>query len=262
MRAITSGPAGRRQHGRCLLAGLLAGATLHAQAQALPDAGASATIAPVAGWQACQNMDEDPGAQLKCFKQWAEVAQSAPAPMAVTAAPQFSESKPTGCRNSNYSALSRFWELQRATDCDTFSLRGYMPISMAVVTSDSVNTRPSSTSHGYTALTAQPYKRTENRIQLSVRAKIARGLLKSDAGEAGDQDSIWFGYTQKAIGSYTTKLSRARSGPQTMNPNCFTFTRARSRLRAAGTTVFRALGSSTHQTARPSHCIVTGTAVT
>lgn len=55
------------------------------------------------------------------------------------------DGKPIGCKNSRYSELSKFWELQRGTDCDTFSLRGYRPISLSVVASNSVNEQPSST---------------------------------------------------------------------------------------------------------------------
>jgi phospholipase A1 len=188
--------------------------TAPAQAQTPP----AARPSPL-GWQACQALKGDPAAQLACFQQWAD-AQSpantlapsltmAPAnpatgqpatpvlllPSLNTEAP---DGKPIGCKNTKYSELSRFWELQRGTDCDTFSLRGYRPISLSVVTSDSVNMQPSSPSLGHTALTSQPYMRTENKIQLSVRTKVAKGLLKRGDNDEDDHDSVWFGYTQQS----------------------------------------------------------------
>jgi phospholipase A1 len=108
------------------------------------------------------------------------------------------DGKPIGCKNSRYSELSKFWELQRGTDCGTFSLRGYRPISLAVVASNSVNEQPTSTAPGHSALTKLPYSRTENKIQLSVRIKVAKGLLKRSEGEESDHDSLWLGYTQKS----------------------------------------------------------------
>lgn len=185
------------------------------------------TAAPPGGWQTCQAMNGNPALQLRCFQDWA-AAQAVPAASAVAApvAPTSAVSppasarsmspaelaalpplpvpeadasrKPGGCRDDNYSALSRFWELQRGTDCDNFSLRGYKPTTLALVASDSVNTQPSSTAAGHTALTALPYNRHELKIQLSVRTKIAKGLLKRGAEDSQDLDSVWFGYTQQS----------------------------------------------------------------
>lgn len=174
---------------------------------------------PSPGWQVCQALKGEPGNQLKCFQDWAAAQgpagnppptlTTAPANLATiqpempvlllptlnTAAPN---GKPLGCKNESYSVLSRFWELQRATDCDTFALRGYRPTTLAVVTSDSVNTQPSSPAPGHTALTAQPYSRTETKIQLSVRTKVAKGLLTSNTDPDADHDSLWFAYSQQS----------------------------------------------------------------
>ncbi len=164
-------------------------------------------------------MKGDPAAQLTCFQQWADAQTPAntPAPSLTTAPAnaqtgqpatpvlllpslntEAPDGKPIGCKNTRYSELSRFWELQRGTDCDTFSLRGYRPITLAVSTADSVNTQPSSPAAGHTALTSVPYMRTENKIQLSVRTKVAKGLLKSGDNDDDDHDSVWFGYTQQS----------------------------------------------------------------
>jgi phospholipase A1/A2 len=197
-----------------LLALLGLGATAAAHAQAAPANRPSST-----GWQTCQAMKGDPAAQLTCFQQWADAQTPAntPAPSLTTAPAnaqtgqpatpvlllpslntEAPDGKPIGCKNTRYSELSRFWELQRGTDCDTFSLRGYRPITLAVSTADSVNTQPSSPSAGHTALTSVPYMRTENKIQLSVRTKVAKGLLKSGDNDDDDHDSVWFGYTQQS----------------------------------------------------------------
>lgn len=185
----------------------------------------AAGAAPDQGWQLCQTLKSDPNAQLKCFQQWAgSQSQPAGSTAAITSAPSIIEApanpqtgqpatpilvlpalnadapdgKPLGCRNQQYSELSRFWELQRGTDCDTFSLRGFRPMSLSVVASDGVNTQPSSPAPGHTAATAQPYSRTETKIQLSVRTKIAKGLLKSGDQDSDDHDSLWFAYSQQS----------------------------------------------------------------
>lgn len=188
--------------------------TSTAHAQVAPASRPSST-----GWQTCQAMKGDPAAQLSCFQQWADAQTppNTPAPSLTTAPAntqtgqpatpvlllpsmntEAPDGKPIGCKNTKYSELSRFWELQRGTDCDTFSLRGYRPITLAVSTADSVNTQPSSPSAGHTALTSVPYMRTENKIQLSVRTKVAKGLLKNGDNDDDDHDSIWFGYTQQS----------------------------------------------------------------
>jgi hypothetical protein len=193
-----------------------------------------------------------PAGQLACFQQWADAQTPAntPAPSLTTAPAnpatgqpatpvlllpslntEAPDGKPIGCKNTKYSELSRFWELQRGTDCDTFSLRGYRPISLAVVTSDSVNTQPSSPSLGHTALTSQPYMRTENKIQLSVRTKIAKGLLKNGPDDEDDHDSVWFGYTQQSYWQLFNGHLAAVSAPPTTNPKSSTSTRTRSRCR-------------------------------
>lgn len=198
-------------------AGLLAAGMVQAQT------GGTATPSPERnrfGWQACQAMGgADPAAQLACFKSWAEsqLPAGAPPPDTATApanpqtgqpatpilllpamATEAADGKKIGCRNTNYSELSRFWELQRGTDCDTFGLRGYRPISLMWSGSDSVNNQPSSPSAGHTASTPFSYKRNETKLQMSVRTKIAKGLLASGSGDDAGSDSLWLGYTQQS----------------------------------------------------------------
>lgn len=214
---------------RLLAAGLLASTLTPGMAQT-----AAPTLpgrASSQGWQACHAMASDPAAQLACFKSWAssQLPANSPEPTlsAVPANPATGQpatqvlllpamnteapnGQPIGCKNDKYSALSKFWELQRGSDCDTFGIRSYRPISLAVVGSNSVNLQPSSLSAGHTALAPLPYKRTETKIQLSVRSKIAKGLLKNDGPEdEDDHDSLWFGYSQQSYWQlFTAGLSR------------------------------------------------------
>jgi phospholipase A1 len=182
------------------------------------------------GWQNCQRLDTNPTAQLACFKAWAESqTPSGSPPASVTTAPanpdtgqtaaqvlllpsmntEAPDGKKIGCRNTKYSALSRYWELQRGTDCDTFSIRGYKPISVMFSTSNRVNNQPTSPAPDHTAQTAVQYKRQETRLQLSVRTKLAKGLLTSSSDEDADSDSLWFGYTQQSYWQlFTGALSR------------------------------------------------------
>jgi phospholipase A1 len=183
------------------------------------------------GWQACQAMGADPAAQLACFKSWAEsqLPAGAPPPDTATApanpqtgqpatpilllpavATEAADGKKIGCRNTNYSELSRFWELQRGTDCDTFGLRGYRPISLMWTGSDSVNNQPSSPSAGHTVTTPFNYRRNETKLQISVRTKIAKGMLASGSGDDAGSDSLWLGYTQQ---SYWQLFNGAVSRP-------------------------------------------------
>lgn len=171
------------------------------------------------GWQACQALKDDAGAQLSCFQQWAESQLPANTPpAALTSVPadaatgqpatqilllpslntEAPDGKPIGCRNTQYSELSRFWELQRGTDCDNFSIRGYRPISLGLVMSGGVNVQPSSPSASQTAAEPVPYQHGETKIQLSVRTKLAKGLFKSGDADTDDLDSLWFGYTQQS----------------------------------------------------------------
>lgn len=168
--------------------------------------------------QRCVALHSDSAARLSCFDQWAAtqtegplvapVAQAAPAfavaaqantqaapvpaPVVITMA------APAGhdCSHARFSSLSRFWELEPGTDCGTFGIRGYKPISLSWIGSDSVNTQPSSPSANHTATTPVAYSTNEARIQLSVRTKIAQGLLTQM--QTDRRDSLWFGYTQQS----------------------------------------------------------------
>lgn len=202
-----------------LAAGLLAALGLPVQATSpVPGSGN-----PDAAWRTCTAIAEA-DARLACFDRWAgaqawqapaasaqalglpqrtEAESSVPAPTWTTASASGSAA-PTesdevandGCRNPAYSELARFWELETGSGCGTFRFRGYRPLSVSVVTADEVNRQPSSPAEGHQASSAVPYRTTEMRVQLSVRTKLAQGLLTPHGAPL--HDSLWFGYTQQS----------------------------------------------------------------
>jgi len=190
--------------------GLLAGlGALPSQAQDAPAAG------PSTAWQQCRTLT-DTTQRLACYDQWAggqtppaNTGSPVPAPMASTTPaadkPPVEAQLPAtrvvevtdgpGCKDPQYSDYSRFWELENGTDCGTFGIRGYRPMSLSWAAGSSVNSAPTSPSPGHTAAFT-PYSKSEMRIQLSVRTKIAQGLLTQ--GDPTRRDSVWFGYTQQS----------------------------------------------------------------
>ena len=177
---------------------------------------------PSAAWQRCA-ATSDSAARLACFDQWAgQQAWQAPAASAAQddppAAPSLVDTtlpatriievaQTAGCRDPQYSTLSRFWELESGSDCGTFSFRGYRPITASVVAASNVNRQPGSPSSDHTAQESTPFRRTEARLQLSVRTKIAQGLLTQ--GHPTRKDSLWFGYTQQSYWQlFSPQISR------------------------------------------------------
>jgi phospholipase A1 len=166
-----------------------------------------------AGWQACTGI-ADNAARLACFDRWSAASQAAPGPVPAPAPaspppPQQVASKDESndlCHRGDHSALSRFWELEHETSCDVFGIRGYRPISLSLVRGNTVNDQPASDNPLNNAAAPQPYRKTETRIQLSVRTKLAQGLLTQGDGP---RDSVWFGYTQQSYWQvFTPVISR------------------------------------------------------
>ena len=211
------------RHGAALALALLAPAGAALAQNAPTPASASAPASGDAAWRRCAALGDDNQARLACFDQWAgQQAWQAPGASAKAGAAGAGETgqgadasavalpvdarlpatriidvaSSAGCRDTQYSDISRFWELESGTDCGTFSFRGYRPITVSVVASDSVNRQPSSDAEDRTAADITPYRRTENRIQLSVRTKLAQGMLTR--GHPTLKDSLWFGYTQQS----------------------------------------------------------------
>lgn len=131
-------------------------------------------------------------------------AQNTPLPSLEAVAPTSPAVPP--CHDPHLTTLERFWELRGAANCGTFGLRGYRPISLSVTTADGVNSTPSSPASGHTG-TTQPYTNSETRIQLSVRTKVAQGLLTGGSDER--LDSVWFAYSQQSYWQlFNNDLSR------------------------------------------------------
>jgi phospholipase A1 len=183
--------------------------------------GAARADEPPTGWQACTQLADTQ--RLACFDRWAKTqsppvtpapptaptaptAPAVPAPPAATVAALNGEREQKGlCDRHGHSALSRFWELERETSCDVFGIRGYRPISLSLVRGSNINDQPTSDNPLNNAPEPQPYRHTETRVQLSVRTKLAQGLLTR--GDA--RDSLWFAYTQQSYWQvFTPALSR------------------------------------------------------
>jgi len=172
------------------------------------------------GWRQCAALQDGPQ-RLACFDLWAgQQAWTAPAASASTgtgggdaataaalAALPAPDSAPLpetqiaikaadGCRDDDFTTLSRFWELEAGTDCGALRFRGYRPISVFAVGADTVNRLPTSDNPDNSAQTPVDYRRAEMRVQLSVRTKLASGLLTRDHPQL--RDSLWVGYTQQS----------------------------------------------------------------
>lgn len=112
-----------------------------------------------------------------------------------------------GCKDRQFSNLSRFWELESGSNCPTFSLRGFRANSLSVVQGSSVNRLPTSGNPNNNATTALDYRKDELRLQLSVRTKVASGLL-TPAGSTL-RDSLWVAYSQQSYWQFfNSGLSR------------------------------------------------------
>ncbi|MET0544351.1 MAG: phospholipase A [Variovorax sp.] len=175
-------------------------------------------------WQQCQRLSDNKDARLACFDRWAQ-QQTLPAAAVPAAPPVLAETPPPapvdaslpatrvvtvsteeGCRDRQYSTLSRFWELENGSDCGTFTFRGYRPLDVSLAAADGKPQVPTSPAPGHTG-TPIDYQAYEMRIGLSVRTKMAQGLLTND--ESGKKDSLWFAYSQLSTWQvFNSDLSR------------------------------------------------------
>ncbi|HMN19952.1 MAG TPA: phospholipase A [Ottowia sp.] len=101
-----------------------------------------------------------------------------------------------GCRDRQFSELSRFWELESGSSCPTFGLRAFRPTTASVAFADHVNRMPTSPNPANSATTPIEYGQREMRLSLSVRTKLASGLLTPAGGTL--RDSLWAAYTQQS----------------------------------------------------------------
>ncbi len=146
--------------------------------------------------------------RLACYDQWAAESAKASSPVATPAAmlgttplppanPEAPSETQTAAQRAALqpSEVTRFWDLAHASARETLEIRGYRPISLALSLGDGVSTLPNSPTNGAPA-TATAFRNNELKISLSVRTKIASGLLRE--GEHALRDSLWFGYSQQS----------------------------------------------------------------
>ncbi len=120
----------------------------------------------------------------------APAASSPPAPPAADTAARRALDWPEGLLVSTF--FNKSWELTPATKRGTFVVRTYLPnFVLPLHYTSSINATPSSPTHP--AGTAQiDYRPLEAKLQISLRAKVAEGLLLPDA-------DLWFAYTQRSL---------------------------------------------------------------
>lgn len=162
-------------------------------------------------WQQCQRLagSDNKEARLACFDRWAQ-QQTLPAAAVPPAPPVLAETQPPvdatvpatrvitlttedGCRDRQYSPLSRFWELEAGSNCGTLGFRGYRPLSVGVGVAAREPETPTSPAPNHTGVD-RPYQAQDMRIGLSVRTKLAQGLLTGD--DPSKKDGLWFAYSQ------------------------------------------------------------------
>lgn len=101
-----------------------------------------------------------------------------------------------GCRDRQFSETSRFWELESGSSCPTFGLRAFHPTTVTVSAGNGINRQPTSPNPANTATTPIDYSKRELSLSLSVRTKLASGMLTPAGGTL--RDSLWVAYTQKS----------------------------------------------------------------
>ncbi|MDM0012217.1 phospholipase A [Variovorax sp. J22P168] len=172
-------------------------------------------------WQQCQKLAGN-DARLACFDRWAQ-QQTLPA-TAVPASPTvLVETMPPvdatvpatrvvtitsedGCRDRQYSHLSRFWELEEGSSCGTFGFRGYRPLSVGLGVAANEPETPTSPAPNHTG-EDRPYQAQDMRIGLSLRTKLAQGILTGD--DPSKKDGLWFAYSQFSTWQvFNSELSR------------------------------------------------------
>jgi len=167
----------------------------------LPAAGQDARNGPeptAPSLESCSRID-DPASRLACYDHAAGRAPDAAPPVPAGRTPDVMavpESTPAGSGlqppPARPSFLSKFWELDPADKRGVFNFTGYRPnFLLPVHLTNRINRRPESPAPDRTGEVAD-YKHTEAKIQISLRTKLAEGLLLPDA-------DLWVGYTQVSL---------------------------------------------------------------
>ncbi|MGJ7512221.1 phospholipase A [Variovorax sp. GT1P44] len=162
-------------------------------------------------WQTCQSLagSANNEARLACFDRWAQ-QQTLPAAAVPAAPPVLAETLPPvnseipatrvvtiatedGCRDRQYSHLSRFWELEAGSSCGTLGFRGYRPLSVGIGVAARDPETAMSPAPNHNGVD-RPYQAQDMRIGLSLRTKLAQGMLTGD--NPAKKDGLWFAYSQ------------------------------------------------------------------
>ncbi|MEO7335002.1 MAG: phospholipase A [Caldimonas sp.] len=100
------------------------------------------------------------------------------------------------------SFLDEYWELGHGRKKGTFNFSAYRPnVFFPLHVSTHINRNPQSPSPGHSGQ-LPAYQSYEAKLQVSVRTKLAEGLLLPDA-------DLWFGYTQQSLWQlYSGGISR------------------------------------------------------
>jgi hypothetical protein len=214
------------------LAACLGGAAA-AQAQAV-DKPASPLADAQLTWQQCTALGASNEARLACFDRWAQQqtlpsvsVPTAPPVLASTQAPPVDGTLPAtrvvsvatteGCRDRQYSTLSRFWELENATDCGTFGFRGYRPLNVSVSAATKKPQTPHLAVPKATPASPSPTRPTRCasacRCAPSSRRACSRRTTRSGKTRCGSPTR------SSRPGSCSTATSRGRSAPPTTSPS-------------------------------------------
>jgi phospholipase A1/A2 len=152
----------------------------------------------------CAQKTDDP-ARLACYDRLFRAApvQIAPQAMPGTSAPPVTPGSPpaatadTAAREQAdpelaSTLLTKWWELTPAAKRGTFVVRTYQPnFVLPLHWSSSINQAPSTPTRGV-AEGLPAYRPVDAKLQISLRAKVAEGLLLPDA-------DLWFAYTQRSF---------------------------------------------------------------
>jgi phospholipase A1/A2 len=152
----------------------------------------------------CAQKTDDP-ARLACYDRLFRAApvQIAPRAMPGTSAPPVTPGSPpaatadTAAREQAdpelaSTLLTKWWELTPAAKRGTFVVRTYQPnFVLPLHWSSSINQAPSTPTRGV-AEGLPAYRPVDAKLQISLRAKVAEGLLLPDA-------DLWFAYTQRSF---------------------------------------------------------------
>lgn len=160
-----------------------------------------------ASLEACARLRAD-AERLACYDQVvAPQVRGAPdVPVAAaSAAPTAAETnaaRPRTIASDQGSALDEFWELTPERKRGTFNFTGYRPnYFFPLHLTSRLNRQPNTPAPGHGG-TLPAYRHAEAKLQISVRTKLAEGLLLPDA-------DLWFAYTQQSLWQiYSGSISR------------------------------------------------------